>query len=107
MANESARQCGPCAFGLPALAEDLSHIAHQSRDPKAAHVRLVERCAVIEGRGACRHPDGVIRLVRSALEVFTDDFSNHVRGSFCNGTRATRHFATVPSLEREEELVWE
>ena len=107
MANESASQCGPCAFGLPALAEDLSHIAHQSRDPKAAHVRLVERCAVIEGRGACRHPDGVIRLVRSALEVFTDDFSNHVRGSFCNGTRATRHFATVPSLEREEELVWE
>ena len=107
MANESARQCGPCAFGLPALAEDLTHIAHPSRDPQGARQRLIERCAVIEGRGACRHPDGVIRFVRSALDVFAADFTEHVHGSVCNGSRSTKHFASVPSLEREEELVWE
>lgn len=107
MANESARQCGPCAFGLPALAEDLTHIAHQSRDPKGAYQRLVERCSVIEGRGACRHPDGVIRLIRSALEVFAGDFESHVNGLVCAGSRSTRHFVNVPSLEREDELIWE
>ena len=107
MANESARQCGPCAFGLPSLAEDLTHIAHQSRDPRGAYQRLGERCSVIEGRGACRHPDGVIRLVRSALEVFADDFATHLKGSACAGSRSQRHYANVPSLEREEELVWE
>jgi NADH:ubiquinone oxidoreductase subunit F (NADH-binding) len=32
MANESARQCGPCAFGLPALAEDLTHLLHGGAD---------------------------------------------------------------------------
>ena len=107
MANESARQCGPCAFGLPALADDLAHLARPSRDPKAAYSRLVERCSLIEGRGACRHPDGVIRLVRSALEVFSTDFENHTHGAACSASRATRHYANVPSLEREEELVWE
>jgi len=107
MANESARQCGPCAFGLPALADDLNHIAHSSRDAKDAHRRLVERCAVIEGRGACRHPDGVIRFVRSALDVFARDIADHVSGTPCNGSRSTTHYANVPTLEREEELIWE
>ena len=107
MANESARQCGPCAFGLPALTEDLTLIAHQSRDPAGALTRLRERCGVIEGRGACRHPDGVIRLVRSALTIFADDVANHVKGDVCKGSRSQKLYTSVPTLEREEELVWE
>jgi NADH:ubiquinone oxidoreductase subunit F (NADH-binding) len=107
MANESARQCGPCAFGLPALAEDLAHLSRASRDAQSAYQRLVERCGVIEGRGACRHPDGVIRLVRSALKVFARDLDDHLRGHACAGSRTERHYASVPSLEREEELAWE
>ena len=107
MANESARQCGPCAFGLPALAEDLSHLASSSREGDRAYQRLVERCGLIEGRGACRHPDGVVRLVRSALTVFAHDIEGHLRGTPCGASRTGRHFATVPHLEREEELVWE
>jgi NADH:ubiquinone oxidoreductase subunit F (NADH-binding) len=107
MANKSARQCGPCAFGLPALAEDLTHIAHASRDAETAYQRLVERCGVIEGRGACRHPDGVIRFIRTALDAFETDFTTHTHGTACAGSRATRHFANVPSLEREDELIWE
>jgi NADH:ubiquinone oxidoreductase subunit F (NADH-binding) len=107
MANESARQCGPCAFGLPALGEDLSHISAATRDAKLAHERLVERCAAIDGRGACRHPDGVVRLVRSALKVFEEDFAKHARREACEGDPSTRHFLSVPRLERERELVWE
>ncbi len=107
MANESARQCGPCAFGLPALAEDLSHVVSHGRDASSAHERLVERCAVIDGRGACRHPDGVVRFVRSALRVFARDLEDHVRGAPCAASRSGRHVATVPHLQREEELVWE
>ncbi|MGA2432360.1 MAG: NADH-ubiquinone oxidoreductase-F iron-sulfur binding region domain-containing protein [Acidimicrobiales bacterium] len=107
MANESARQCGPCAFGLPAIAEDLTHLAHPSRDPMSAFKRLEERLGEIDGHGACRHPDGVVRFVRSALRTFAEDFSRHASGSACAGSRASVHFASVPHLEREEELIWE
>ena len=107
MANESARQCGPCAFGLPALADDLHHLARASRDANLARDRLTERCRVIEGRGACRHPDGVVRLVRSALRVFAEDVETHARGGACDGALAGSTYVRVPALEREEELVWE
>ena len=107
MANESARQCGPCAFGLPALADDLARLTSDGRDAAAARARLVDRCSVIEGRGACRHPDGVVRLVRSALEVFADHIEDHVRGRHCAASHSSHHVAAVPSLEREADLVWE
>ena len=61
MAGESAGQCGPCTFGLPALAHDLEELAAGRADTAAS---LERRAAVIDGRGACRHPDGVVRLVR-------------------------------------------
>lgn len=107
MANESARQCGPCAFGLPAIAEDLAHLAFDARDAAAAYERLLDRCGAIEGRGACRHPDGVVRLVRSALRVFATHVEDHVRGQSCVASRSTLHYTSVPTLEREEELIWE
>jgi NADH:ubiquinone oxidoreductase subunit F (NADH-binding) len=107
MANESSRQCGPCAFGLPALAEDLNLLKLGSREPREVLVRLQERCAVIEGRGACRHPDGVVRLVESALSVFKDDIERHVSGSPCSLEGSPRHWVTVPAMVHESELVWE
>jgi NADH:ubiquinone oxidoreductase subunit F (NADH-binding) len=61
LASQSAKQCGPCRFGLPALAEAL---AARRTDQVRQLVRLVD------GRGTCHHPDGVARLVRSALAVF-------------------------------------
>ncbi len=82
MAKESAGQCGPCLFGLPAIAGDLAEIV-AGRGDAGTLERLLARCAVVAGRGACRHPDGVVRLVASALHVFADDVASHVQGVPC------------------------
>jgi NADH:ubiquinone oxidoreductase subunit F (NADH-binding) len=82
MADESAGQCGPCAFGLPAIAADLFALAGAHSD-RSALARLRHRLGVVDGRGACGHPDGVVRMVRSALEVFAADFAGHARGRPC------------------------
>jgi NADH:ubiquinone oxidoreductase subunit F (NADH-binding) len=107
MANESARQCGPCAFGLPALAEDLTALLHGGDDAPAILQRLVERCDVIDGRGACRHPDGVVRLVRSALAVFAADIYDHEHGVHCVGSRSNQHWVKVPTIVHEDDLLWQ
>jgi hypothetical protein len=38
----------------------------------------------ISGRGACRHPDGAIRMLASALTVFAADAHLHRRGRTCS-----------------------
>ena len=106
MANESARQCGPCAFGLPTMADDLADLALGARDPAAALARLEHHMATINGRGACRHPDGVVRMVASTLSVFRDDVRHHAAGRPC-AAAGHSHYATVPRLERESEMVWQ
>ncbi|MBN9098502.1 MAG: SLBB domain-containing protein [Pseudonocardia sp.] len=70
LAGQSAGQCGPCVNGLPRLAAELGRVAagHGSRpDDRAELYRLA---GLTEGRGACHHPDGTVRLVGSALRVF-------------------------------------
>jgi NADH:ubiquinone oxidoreductase subunit F (NADH-binding) len=84
MATESAGQCGPCVFGLRALATDLRQLARGDGDRQMIQ-RLRVRLATVEGRGACRHPDGVVRLVRSALDVFAADVADHLRHRPCPG----------------------
>jgi len=84
LAGESAGQCGPCVFGLPALAADLEQLSGGRSDPLVLE-RIVHRAANVEGRGACRHPDGAVRLIRSAFEVFAVDASSHSRGRPCPG----------------------
>ncbi len=84
MAGESAGQCGPCVFGLPALAGDLEQLWAGRADDGLIE-RIFQRSATVEGRGACRHPDGVVRLVRSALAVFGDDARAHASGRPCAG----------------------
>ncbi len=106
MANESARQCGPCAFGLPAIADDLHHVAFATRDARAAAKRLEQRFAEIAGRGACRHPDGVIRFVRTALDTFRMDVTAHLTMGACAGVNASP-LLMVPALTHEEALEWE
>ena len=90
MAGESAGQCGPCVFGLPAIADDLELLT-TGRADSAALARIDERSRSVTGRGACRHPDGVARMVRSALSVFAADAAAHAAGRPCDG----RHQPTV------------
>jgi NADH:ubiquinone oxidoreductase subunit F (NADH-binding) len=87
MAGESAGQCGPCVFGLPAIADDLD-LLWSGRADAAVFDRLARRCAEVDGRGACRHPNGVVRLVRTALGVFADDARAHASGHPCAGAGA-------------------
>jgi NADH:ubiquinone oxidoreductase subunit F (NADH-binding) len=82
MANESAGQCGPCIFGLPAIADDLENLASGRGDART-EAQLHRRLGSIVGRGACAHPDGVVRMVRSALQVFAADLAAHVEASGC------------------------
>lgn len=70
-AGESARQCGPCTFGLPSLAEDLNRLL-SSPTTNRERQQFVQRVALLMGRGACRHPDGVAGFVESALSTFGD-----------------------------------
>ncbi len=83
MASQNARQCGPCFNGLPAIADDLARVTW-GRD-RAALQRLRHRLGVVDGRGACAHPDGVVRLVASALAVFAADVARHLAGNGCAG----------------------
>jgi hypothetical protein len=36
---------------------------------------------MVDGRGACAHPDGVVMTVRSALRTFAQDVDHHLVGS--------------------------
>jgi NADH:ubiquinone oxidoreductase subunit F (NADH-binding) len=87
MASESAGQCGPCVFGLPDLAADLTALTTGRAGPSLLD-RLHHRLEAVEGRGACRHPDGVVRLVRSALAAFGADVDHHLRHGPCAGVGA-------------------
>ena len=76
LASESAGQCGPCVHGLAAIADAVA--AHRIQP-----ANIKRWASMVEGRGACRHPDGAARFVRSALEVFADEFDRHVRHGGC------------------------
>ena len=82
LAGESAGQCGPCVFGLDAITCELAALA----DGRAADLgRLRRWLGQVDGRGACRHPDGAVRMIRSALDAFGPELDQHAAG-WCTGT---------------------
>ena len=85
LAGESAAQCGPCMFGLPAIAADFASLATgaAARDAQVVR-RLQHRLGEIDGRGACAHPDGAVRLAESALRTFDTDLRQHFAGRPCH-----------------------
>jgi NADH:ubiquinone oxidoreductase subunit F (NADH-binding) len=83
LATESAGQCGPCVFGLDAIAGELEALA-AGRPVTLA--RLRRWLGQVDGRGACHHPDGAVRMIRSALDVFGAEIGWHAHG-WCGGTR--------------------
>ena len=94
MAGEGAGQCGPCVNGLDLLATSLEHLAHRPRSGRGGGATLATLCGLVEGRGACRHPDGVARFVRSTMEVFADHAALHLSRGPC---QTARSFLPVPA----------
>jgi NADH:ubiquinone oxidoreductase subunit F (NADH-binding) len=86
LAEETAGQCGPCVFGLPALADVLADLAFQGGRGHAVG-QISGLLPIIGGRGACRHPDGATQLVRSALRTFSADAAWHDRNGPCPGVQ--------------------
>jgi NADH:ubiquinone oxidoreductase subunit F (NADH-binding) len=86
MAGQSAKQCGPCVFGLASVADALGRLAGSSARPDDL-ARIERWSGMIKGRGGCRHPDGAIGLLQSGLRVFAEDFGRHQRGRPCVASR--------------------
>jgi NADH:ubiquinone oxidoreductase subunit F (NADH-binding) len=79
LAGQTAGQCGPCVNGLPRLADSLGALAAGVNHP-VLPAEISRLTAIVTGRGACRHPDGTVRLIRSALTLFASDIDAHQRG---------------------------
>jgi NADH:ubiquinone oxidoreductase subunit F (NADH-binding) len=84
LASQNAGQCGPCLNGLPAIAGALRALALGPWDPRQG-ADLDRWLGIVPGRGACRHPDGAVRFVLSALSVFAADAAEHRAGRPCAG----------------------
>jgi NADH:ubiquinone oxidoreductase subunit F (NADH-binding) len=90
LAAESAGQCGPCLNGLPRMAAAVAELAGRGhrRQVRADLERWVGPQNLVAGRGACSHPDGTVRFVRSTLTTFAPEISVHARGQ-CSATNRT------------------
>jgi NADH:ubiquinone oxidoreductase subunit F (NADH-binding) len=76
LADQNAGQCGPCMFGLPAIADAMEAVVGGERSGEAE--RLVGRwSAMVKGRGACKHPDGAARFVESSMRTFAAEVIKH------------------------------
>lgn len=89
LADESAGQCGPCVYGLRAIADTLTRLATETPD-RATVQQLQGYCDVVVGRGACHYPDGVVGFVRSALDVFASETSHHQHDGRCRSGESAR-----------------
>jgi NADH:ubiquinone oxidoreductase subunit F (NADH-binding) len=92
LASQSARRCGPCLNGLPALAAALEAV----RCGYGGVAEVERLSALVHGRGACAHPDGTVRLVRSLLAAFAGEVSVHAHRR-CSHPASRPH--AVPQME--------
>jgi len=104
LAAESAGQCGPCLNGLPRIAAALAELA--GRGHRRQTLTDLKRWSgpqnLVEGRGACHHPDGTVRFVRSALTVFEPEIQRHARGH-CSATDRRPFLPLPPGVPTREE----
>lgn len=76
LAEETAGQCGPCLNGLPAIAATMAALSAGRAEPR----RVEWLTGLVTGRGACHHPDGTARFVRSTLTMFATEVNAHHHG---------------------------
>jgi NADH:ubiquinone oxidoreductase subunit F (NADH-binding) len=107
LALESAGQCGPCLNGLPSIAAAMAELANEGGVERGGEVgggwgpepwvldNLSRWAGLVEGRGACHHPDGTVRFLRSALRVFGPEVRLHQQGRCSAAT--DRPFLPVPA----------
>jgi NADH:ubiquinone oxidoreductase subunit F (NADH-binding) len=103
LALESAGQCGPCFNGLPRIATVLDELAG-SRPDRRALADVKRWAGLVEGRGACHHPDGTVRFVRSALQAFRAEIQLHEHGR-CTAPGA-RPFLPLPADTATTDADW-
>lgn len=96
MQLQSAGQCGPCIYGLDALASMTDALAFSPRSLRGGIKSLLDVSSLVEGRGACRHPDGAARFVRTACLVFGDEVSAHLRHGPCSLVRRSEFLPVAP-----------
>lgn len=76
LAGQSAGRCGPCFNGLPALAKAVDAVCRG----RGGTGRVEELARLVVRRGACAHPDGTVRLVRSLMSTFAGEVATHADG---------------------------
>lgn len=98
LAGESAGQCGACAFGLQAIAQEFAALASGHSDA-AALAELERHLAMIPRRGGCALPDGGVRMCQSALATFSEEVAVHISGrcSFAGVTHTGPHLPVPPA----------
>jgi NADH:ubiquinone oxidoreductase subunit F (NADH-binding) len=74
LAGQSAGQCGPCRFGLPAIAGEVERLA-AGQDTDTGLLR--RWLGQVDGRGGCAHPDGAVRMIRRALRTVGTELGGH------------------------------
>ena len=103
LAAESAGQCGPCLNGLPRIAAGLAELARPRPRPRL-RADLERWAGLVERRGACHHPDGSARFLRSTLAIFGTELTAHARGE-CSAT-SHRPFFPVPAGVPASQADW-
>lgn len=98
MDGQKAGQCGPCIYGLDSVSHSLEQLAYRPTSLRGGLAGIVGVCDLMEGRGACGHPDGVARFVRTALRVFESHAQLHLQRGPCHGSGHV--FLPVPEAGR-------
>jgi NADH:ubiquinone oxidoreductase subunit F (NADH-binding) len=101
LAAESAGQCGPCLNGLPRIAAGLAELAGAGHR-KQTRADIERWAGLVTGRGACNHPDGTVRFVRSALTVFAPEIARHARGQ-CSATNRKPYLPLPDGMPTSED----